>query len=66
MIFRKLSLYWYMKRDTLLDTFYRCMKRAVKVQLCNRKVCQLSKHLPAASNTMNYVILKETFSGRTL
>jgi len=35
------------------------------ILLCNRKVCQLSKDLPVASTKMNYVIIKETFSGRT-
>jgi len=40
-------------------------KRSSESTIVNRKVCQLSKHLPVASNTMNYVIIKETFSGRT-
>jgi len=68
MIFRKLSLYWSMKIFVGYAIRYvtSLHKKVVKVQLlCNRKVCQLSKHLPVASNTMNFVIIKETFSGRT-
>jgi len=33
--------------------------------IVQQKSLSLSKHLPVASNTMNYVIIKETFSGRT-
>jgi len=30
-----------------------------------QKSLSIVKHLPVASNTMNYVIIKVTFSGRT-
>jgi len=67
MIFQKLSLYWYMKMFVGYAIRYviSLRKKSSKSTIVQQKSLSLSKHLPVASNTMNYVIIKETFSGRT-
>jgi len=66
MIFRKLALYWYMKMfvEYAIRYVISLHKKSSKSTIVQQKSLSIVKTLPVASNTMNYVIIKETFSGR--